>query len=318
MKRYGGFEANAQNVRIITKLESKSHRYEGLNLTRAVIDGQMKYKHPFAKCRKKYVYADDLEIVKWAGDEARAVAEESCKGLKSFECEIMDWADKVAYAVHDLEDSIHTGYIREAHFLNRNYLRDAAEQVNDKFRDCALDVPGICYSFVNEHILTKESGLLPLIPIDEKVEQKIYRKMLTSHLIGRYIKATGRVDSGCAFDSPVSMRYLYRLHIPNQHQIEVAFINQLINDLVFESPQIRTLEQKGKHIIRSIFEEFMQGKNAEHLLPYDWRRYLRESCSVEGKARVVSDYIAGMTDGYAQRTYAKLFLPHQGSIYEVL
>ena len=61
----------------------------------------------------------------------------------------------------------------------------------------------------------------------------------------------------------------------------------------------------------------MRGDNANYLLPDDWKEYLKDDCSQRERARTVSDYICGMTDDYAQRTYAKLFLPNQGSIYDV-
>ena len=118
MKPYGGFEANAQNIRILTKLETKSDRYEGLNLTRATIDGQLKYKEAFDPSRKKFVYEEDTCIVDWASKAARSAVTGANLGedCKSLECEIMDWADEVAYAVHDLEDSIHARYIEASTF----------------------------------------------------------------------------------------------------------------------------------------------------------------------------------------------------------
>ena len=92
MKPYGGFEANAQNIRILTKLESKSDRYEGLNLTRGTIDGQLKYKESFEPSKAKFVYEEDLPLVTWAAEAARSAVTGASlgKNCKSFECEIMD------------------------------------------------------------------------------------------------------------------------------------------------------------------------------------------------------------------------------------
>ena len=78
------------------------------------------------------------------------------------------------------------------------------------------------------------------------------------------------------------------------------------------------LEAKGKYIIRSIFESMMEDDNAQMLLPNDWRIFLRGTAGEAGRARIISDYIAGMTDSYAQKVYANLFVPHRGSIYEIL
>ena len=95
-------------------------------------------------------------------------------------------------------------------------------------------------------------------------------------------------------------------------------INKLIREFVIDSPQVRTLEEKGKHIIRCLFRKCMDGHNAKYLLPDDWKGYLPDDCTKKDKARVVSDYLAGMTDDYAQKLYSKLFLPNQGSVFEVL
>ena len=90
----------------------------------------------------------------------------------------------------------------------------------------------------------------PIITLKQK---KSNRKGLTSYLIGRYIKATGRVDAG---SSTTSNRYLHRICIPVRFKIEVALIKKVIMKAVIESPQVRTIEEKGKYILRCLFEKF--------------------------------------------------------------
>ena len=102
------------------------------------------------------------------------------------------------------------------------------------------------------------------------------------------------------------------------YKIEVALLNGINRKFVIQSPQVSALEEKGKHIVRSLFLRLMENDNVHRLLPEDWEEYLKGKDSQYNRARVVSDYISGMTDDYAQKTYARLFLPHHGSIYEVL
>ena len=324
MKRYGGFEANAQNIRILTKLESKSAQYEGLNLTRAVIDGQLKYKEAFSEEKEKFVYQDDMRIVDWASKKARAAAGGLLEDWKSFECEIMDWADDIAYAVHDLEDSLHANYIDKSTFHSQAEdprIRQVEKEVADDFTASDVqvsvvyrDLKKLIYDLLNSGAAGAHSNG----DVGYYRQLKANRKQLTRCLIDRYVKAANIFPRKAFTPKAISHRYFYRVLVPVEKKVEVRLLSRLIKKIVFESPQVHTLEAKGKHIIRCLFLKLMSGDNAKELLPFDWREYLKDGDSNKYKARVVSDYIAGMTDDYAQKTYSRLFLPDRGSIYEVM
>lgn len=324
MKPYGGFEANAQNIRILTKLESKSEQYEGLNLTRAVIDGQLKYKEPFSEDKKKFVYQDDMDIVVWASYDACAAAGGLNQSWRSFECEIMDWADDIAYAVHDLEDSLHAGYIDKSAFHREAEdprIRQVEKEVAGEFTASEVSVSEVYRDLrgtIYELLSDKATGAHSNQDVGYYGQLKAKRKQLTRFLIDRYVKAAKIFPRKVATPGAISHRYFYRVSVPVEVKVEVRLLSGLIRKIVFESPQVHTLEAKGKHIIRCLFLKFMRDGNASKLLPFDWREYLKDEDSKEKKARIVSDYIAGMTDEYAQKTYSRLFLPDRGSIYEVM
>ena len=317
MEPFGGFEANAQNVRLLTELESKSDDYKGLNLTRATIDGQMKYKLAFPHDKRKFIYRADLDTMHWASKDAQSSIRDSRTKWKSFECEIMDWADEVAYAVHDLEDSIHARVIDGATFSDEFPADDAMSDVRQKYGLSLARVESIWEDLVKECQLVDRDLKQPRRKNTE-TQKKANRKKLTSFLIGRYIKSTDRKERELIDGDISSYRYKYRLKVPIEHRVEVALINELILKFVIGIPQNRALEENGKYIVRNIFSMFMSDNRAMYLLPKDFQERLSECDGDWYRARVVCDYISGMTDGFAQRTYARLFLPNQGSVYDLL
>ena len=111
----GGFEGNAQSLRLLTRLEAKVPG-AGLNLTRAALDATLKYPWLAGGGQAKYgAYAADAEVFGW-------VREGAPPGVACLEAQVMDWADDVAYSVHDLEDGLQAGMITLA------ALRDPAER----------------------------------------------------------------------------------------------------------------------------------------------------------------------------------------------
>jgi len=106
----GGFEGNAQSLRLLTRLEAKVPG-AGLNLTRATLDGCVKYPWgapllhaPAGPPAKFGYYADDAAAYRW-------IKEQAPDGKLCLEAQVMDWADDIAYSVHDLEDGLHAGHI---------------------------------------------------------------------------------------------------------------------------------------------------------------------------------------------------------------
>lgn len=288
MKEYGGFEGNAQNVRVLTRLSTKSVDYDGLNLTRSTLDGTFKYKQAFATGSKKFYYDEDGPLMAWATDGG-------VPGEKSFECQIMDWADEIAYSVHDLEDGMKAGMISSARLkANRRVQENLGEEQT-------------CWVLEKLALVENQPG---------ERARKAARKSLTSQLIHDFIMAAKR-ELRTTAPATSTDRYRYTLVIDPVQQNRARALKNIMFRLMVEDARVATLENKAERIIKGLFEVFsgLEPRTA-FLFPEDFRD-IWEAAHDLGKLRIACDYIAGMTDDYAERVYARLYLPQAGSIYSL-
>ena len=302
MRPYGGFEGNAQSFRILTRLERKHEAYTGLNLTYQTLDAILKYKTCIDEAAlaaandgpAKGFYADDRALVETIMQ---------CTGngdRRSFECQIMDVADDIAYSVHDLEDSLKAGLLTVADFRRV----PSARLVRD----------------INEHLLpfgktvsddTLHHELLQVADRLEHLERKAGRaawKMLTRDLIH---------DFACS----VTLQPNDRIDAAPPNRVRIEILKAFESYHVIYNPRVTTLGHKGKEVLRRLFAVLDQGKDSVGLFPENWgdeyERTLLDS-NEPARKRVICDFLANMTDSYAMRFYSRLFVPGQGSFYEVL
>jgi dGTPase len=212
----GGFEGNAQTLRVLARLEAKvlapDGTSAGLNLTRAVLDAATKYPWPRREGTRKFgVYADDADVFAWL----RAGAPDDRRCL---EAQVMDWADDVAYSVHDVEDGVHAGHVR------RTLLDDPAEHE----AVCALVAE--VYSDESEADLAVVLDELLARPVfgalaghDGSQRAQIALKRLTTTLVGRFTAAA--VDATREKFGPEPLRrYAADLVVPRQTRAECALL----------------------------------------------------------------------------------------------
>jgi dGTPase len=287
--------------------------YDGLNLTRASLDGQLKYKTAYSPGAPKFYFLEDQDTVLWASDGSYPGPDS-----QSFECQIMDWADNIAYAVHDLEDGIHAGFVTAAVLADGGLIIDvmdrAFQKLSGKVPSLTADHIQECWAALDQELRRLDG---PLSAVGNHQQRKQYRKMLTSDLIGRFIQSTDRVERPGARGNINSERYLYEVDILTRGRMEVTLVNSLVWRAVMRSPQVMTLEAKARQLVRALFLRHMEG-DGFYLLPEDWRQICPLQSSAVGRARVVADYLSGMTDDYTQKLYSRLFLPNHGTVFDQL
>jgi dGTPase len=295
MQQYGGFEGNAQSLRIVTEtIYPGGSERRGMNPTRAFVDGILKYKRLLREkedVRNHFIYDDQEYLRRFACDGNEPPEVEDWNRFRSLECEIMDWADDTAYCLNDLVDSINAGFLR-------------SERVEAWANQRRLTVDEL------RHAETMIAAIK-----DRKAEARFSRK------IGAFIRATGLKERTGPLSS-YSNRYRFTLFIDPVVRAEADLYKKLSHDLVFDHSQLHQLERKGRVILEGIFtalcESYLATKDSGlRLLPEAFDQIVRTKESPERKARVLCDYVAGMTDGFAVRTYKRLFDPGFGSILDL-
>ncbi len=301
MKPFGGFEGNAQTLRLITEIIFTSGRSRrGMNPTRAFVDGVLKYKTLFSQWDdpvKHFIYDDQQQYLDFVFDGTPFPAEltpgNKLNGFRSLECQIMDWADDTAYSLNDLVDSANAGFV-------------TTDKVTRWASDRDLDANDS--RIIEDLIAVIGTGGL---------ERSMNRK------IGVFVEACSLVERE-NFMSDRTNRYKYGVVVEPDIVREQQLYARLAVDLVFQSPQVCQLEHKGGFMLERLFaalqENYLQGGPSRHaLLSRDFEEEMsRAGDDTNFRARIICDYLAGMTDGFAIRIYKRLFDPDFGSIVDLV
>jgi len=289
----GGFEGNAQSLRLLIRLEAKTvdeHANSvGLNLTRACLDAATKYPWPRTTGLRKFgVYDDDLEIFHWIRNGAPT-------GLQSMEAQIMDWSDDVAYSVHDFEDAIVSGQVKLEELNN-----DLAKLFDMAKSGYLADIT----EAEAENALNNLQSLSCWPQQYDGSHRNLARlKDLASQLIGRFALAAESATRE-RYGTGILTRYSANLVVPREQRVEVALLKAIAGHYVIaaESAQRRYAEQQV--LIKELVEMVVGlGESAlESFFIADWRHAKSDT----ERLRVAIDQIASLTDPGAYSLHKKL------------
>ena len=296
MRPYGGFEGNAQTLRLLTQTLF-SERKQGIAPTRALLDAVLKYKtlnSETPEAENHFLYDDQEPVLDFTlGGEAFPIEltpGRERNAFRSIECQIMDWADDTAYSLNDLADGIHAG------FITGTKLEAWAETHSLT----GLDADQVTF-------------LIKAIK-ENRVEGRLNRA------IGSFIRATS-LQPTANFLSLHTQRHQWQLDIAPEVKAQASLNKRIAYDLVFRSPQLQQLDHKADFILTRMFEVLSDryiDKTTRprplHLLPADVETDIERTDAPEQRARLVCDWIASMTDRFAFRTYRRLFDADFGSI----
>ena len=291
----GGFEANAQTLRVLTRLEAKvlrpSGEPAGLNLTRAVLDASCKYPWPRRGDSPKFgYYAADRAAFDWL--RAGRPAERRC-----IEAQVMDWADDVAYSVHDVEDGIHSGLIRLA-------------AISDEERETLCKIAAETYSPLPPTDLAGVLDSLLALPTlrdladyDASYRAQAAAKRATSELTGRFAGAAVEATRAAYGDGPL-VRYTAELVVPDEIAAECALLKAIAMQYVMRRAGVAERQIGQRRLLTELVEAILDG--APETLDRDLRPAWHAAGSDEDRLRVVIDQVAQLTDTSAVERHASL------------
>jgi dGTPase len=327
----GGFEGNAQTLRLLTRLEPKTEG-AGLNLTRATLDATLKYPWfrvspggpppqtpPQGLATKFGAYAEEAEVFGWIRQGAPA-------GRPCLEAQVMDWADDVAYSVHDMEDGFHAGLIT---FKN---LKSATERA-----EVSRTAIAYCPGGVTEAELTEILAALLALDIwpasyDGAPGTVAALKNLTSELIGRFCVAAQQATLAAAGESaphsnaaphphpittpPLShtspvghsfTRYAADLVVPRRQRLECALLKAITARYVMNRAGVLAAQARERELLTELAHAIERGA------PQTLDPLLRPSWAAAGtdaaRRRVVIDQVASLTDTSAIAWHHRLCVP---------
>ncbi|MFB6451386.1 dGTP triphosphohydrolase [Bradyrhizobium tunisiense] len=322
MRGAGGFEGNAQTLRIISRLEKKVLRAEdskgdgraGLNLTYRLMAAVLKYDRVIPARRTqgsklvKGYYQSEADVV-------RNIKQHTTGGrprgkFKTIECSIMDVADDIAYSTYDLEDSLKAGFLSPASILASKdgllvkVAKKTSEELSRKVSaDDVLDIfSDIFADMVPASSISDVPFLVPFVQTfraSQALSDSGYlRTKLSSELVH---KALNSVEVEPDPQYPM----LSKAYLNHEARLRVEVLKQYTFESTIYSSRVKLPEFRGYEVVKSIFKA-LASKRGYLMMPDDVRENHADASSRPEQLRIICDFVAGMTDRYATEFFDRL------------
>lgn len=264
MEPYGGFDHNAQALRIVTNLERHYADFDGLNLTWETLEGIAKHNGPVTGALPyalaEYNALHDLELHSYASTEAQVAA----------------LADDIAYNSHDLHDGLRAELFSTDELAELPILRDCFAEVDRKY-------PGLNYYRRRHEALRRFFGIL----VEDVIA--VSQKNLTE------------LNPQNAYDVRFAGRAMIKFS--NGLWADLKVVRKFLFHRMYRALSVVKMRKEVTEAVTTLFPLFMQHPD---LLPKQWRKDVEKADDDIALARIVVDYIAGMTDRFALQEHERL------------
>jgi dGTPase len=268
MQGFGGFDHNVQTFRVVTRLERRYPRFDGLNLTWETLEGVIKHNGPVV---------DKLEKPSWS-----AIAEFDAQyalrldSWASAEAQVAALADDIAYNNHDVDDGVQAGLFGLDELVEIPLIGPHVVAARAAYPDC-------------------EPGILRLEAV---------RRMIGAMVDDVLAETRRRAEAG-KVGSPEDVRTLGHALVAFSRDMaeDLSALRLFLMERMYRHWKVNRTRSQARRILAEMFQLFLAEPD---VLPTEWFARV-EGRDEAGRARVVCDYIAGMTDRYAIEEHRKLF-----------
>jgi len=269
MKPYGGFDHNAQSLRVVTQLEARYARFDGLNLTWETLEGVVKHNgpltgnlnpHPLPRVIAEYTNIQDLELHTFAGPEAQIAA----------------ISDDIAYNNHDIDDGLRAGLFS---------IGDISDVplVGPIFADVAHDYPDLDQSRQIHESVRRLIGAM----VNDLIAETSSRIADFGPQTAQEIREAGSAVAGFS----------------EQMRNNDAAVKAFLFEHMYRHYKLNRMTSKGRRVVQELFQLLVREPGC---LPSEWQEKVKGT-GAESTAQTVADFIGGMTDRFALDEHRRLF-----------
>lgn len=311
-RKYEHFEGNAHNFRLMMFLE-KRENIDGLNLSDAVLLGTNKYPYP-GTLNKKGLYRHEWQYIsqireRWGMPE----------GKKTFEAQLMDLCDDIAYSAHDLEDGIKAGKIEvHEHFLFDSHIQRLIVEKITTLDDFFWT------GWTPEQIEIKVMQVLNLfldvwnakMPICDHDYSRT-RREVKAHWVSLFVGSLGVVEE----ENWQKVTFVKEGREDEDMLRTVSVLKSFAWVTMIRDLRVQRLQKRSSWVIKRLWDAFVDPVTSKSIIPGDWLRRFdqdqKKSDPIWTWEHMIIDYIAGMTDAYAEKIYNELYGLKVGTIYDL-
>ncbi|SHO60513.1 dGTPase [Pseudoxanthobacter soli DSM 19599] len=276
LEGYGGFDHNAQSLRIVTRLERRYAAFDGLNLSWEALEGIVKHNGPL-------VAPDGTPIGRYAGRPLphALLAHDATPDLDlhtfpSLEAQVAAISDDIAYDAHDIDDGLRAGLFPVEEL-------EAVPLVSGILTDVRIAYPGLDRPRLAHEITRRLVGALVEDVLAETRSRLSEARPASADAVRAQPRALAAFSPGM---------------VPTERAIKTFLFQRM-----YRNPEVTAIRREAGRVLRDLFAAF---RAEPHAMPEAWCEAI-DHCSEAEKLRRIADYIAGMTDRYALQTHRRLF-----------